>query len=45
MSWRHQIENVVSRIEEFRTIATRMGKTDASFAAAIHLVARVVAAT
>ncbi len=45
MGWRHQIENVFARIKEFRAIATREGKTDASFAAAIHLVSGVVAAT
>ncbi len=43
--WRHQIENFYAKIKEFRAIATRYDKTDASFAAAIHLVAGVVAAT
>ncbi len=43
--WRHQIENFFSRIKEFRAVATRYDKTDASFAAAIHLVSGVVAAT
>ena len=43
--WRHQVENFFSRIKEFRAIATRYDKTDASFAAGIYLVAGVVAAT
>ncbi len=43
--WRHQIKNFVARIKEFRAVATRCDKTDGSFAAAIHLVAGVVAAT
>ena len=43
--WRHQIENLFARLKEFRAVATRYDKTDASFAAAIHLVAGVVAAT
>ena len=43
--WRHQIENFFSKIKEFRAIATRYDKTDASFAAAICLVSGVVAAT
>ena len=43
--WRHQIENFFARIKEFRAISTRYDKTDASFAAAIHLVSGVVAAT
>ena len=42
---RHQIENFFSRIKEFRAVATRYDKTDESFAAAIHLVAGVIAAT
>ncbi len=42
--WRHRIENVFARIREFRAVATRYDKTDASFAAAIHLVSGVVAA-
>jgi transposase len=37
--WRHLIENFFQRITEFRRIATRYDKTDASFAAALHLVA------
>ncbi len=43
--WRHRIENVFARIREFRAVATRHDKTDTSFAAAIHLVSGVVAAT
>ncbi len=43
--WRHQIENFFAKNKEFRSIATRYDKTDKSFAAAIHLVAGVVAAT
>ena len=43
--WRHQIENFFAGIKEFRSVATRYDKTDESFAAAIHLVAGVVAAT
>ena len=45
MGWRHQIENVFSKIKGFRATATRYGKTDESFAAAIYLVAGVIAAT
>ena len=37
--WRHLVENVFQKIKEFRRIATRYDKTDASFQAAIHLVA------
>lgn len=43
--WRHQIENFFAKIKEFRAVATRYDKTDESFAAGIHLVAGVVAAT
>ncbi len=43
--WRHRIGNVFARIREFRAVATRCDKTDASFAAAIHLVSGVIAAT
>ena len=43
--WRHQIENLFGKIKEFRAVATRYDKTDESFAAAIHLVSGVVAAT
>ncbi len=40
--WRHLIENLFCKIKEFRRIATRYDKTDASFAAAIHLAAAVL---
>ena len=43
--WRHQVENFFARIKEFRPVATRYDKTDESFAAGIHLVAGVIAAT
>ena len=36
--WRYLVENLFQRIKEFRRIATRYDKTDASFAAAIYLV-------
>jgi len=39
------VENLFARIKEFRAITTRHDKTDVSFAAGIHLVAGVVAAT
>ena len=42
--WRHQVENFLSKIKEFRAIATRCDKTDVSYAAAIHLAAAVIAA-
>ncbi len=42
--WRHQVENFFAKIKEFRAIATRYDKTDASFAAAIYLVAGLIAA-
>ena len=35
--WRHLVENFFARIKEFRRIATRYDKTDASFAAMIYL--------
>ena len=43
--WRHRTGNVLARIREFRAVATRCDRTDAGFAAAIHLVSGVVAAT
>ena len=43
--WRHQIENFLAKIKEFRAVATRYDKKDANFAVGIHLVVRVVAAT
>jgi transposase len=36
--WRHLVENFFQKLKEFRRIATRYDKTDASFRAAIHLV-------
>ena len=41
---RHRIENIFSKIKEFRAIETRYDKTASSFVAGIHLVAGVVAA-
>ena len=43
--WRHRIESFFASLKEFRPVVTRYDKTDESFAAAIHLVASVVAAT
>ena len=43
--WRHLVENFFAKTRKFRAIATRCDKTDESFAAGIHLVAGVVAAT
>lgn len=36
--WRHLVENFFCSIKEFRRIATRYDKTDASFKAVIYLV-------
>ena len=41
--WRHLIENFFQRLKEFRRIATRYDKTDASFAAVIYLVGAYLA--
>jgi len=41
--WRHLVENFFQRIKEFRRIATCYDKTDASYAAAIDLVAAFLA--
>jgi len=41
--WRHLIENFFQKIKEFRRIATRYDKTDASYAAAFHLAAAFLA--
>ncbi len=41
--WRHLFENFFQRLKEFRRIATRYDKTDASFSAAIYLVAAFLA--
>jgi len=43
--WRHLVENFFSKTREFRAIATRYDRTAESFAAGIHLVAGVVAAS
>ncbi len=43
--WRHLAESLFAKTREFRAIATRCARTDASFAAGIRLVAGVVAAT
>ena len=42
--WRHLIENVFSKIKEFRGIAMRFDKTDVSFAAKIYLASGLIAA-
>jgi len=41
--WRHLVENFFCKIKQFRRIATRYDKTDASFAAMINLVGSVLA--
>jgi transposase len=41
--WRHLIENFFCDIKQFRRIATRYDKTDASYAAMINLVAAKLA--
>jgi hypothetical protein len=40
--WRHLIENLFSKLREFKRIALRAEKTDQSFAAVIHLAAPVI---
>ena len=40
--WRHLIENFFAKLKEFKRIAMRADKTDASFTAAIYLVAAVI---
>jgi transposase len=40
--WRHLIENFFGKLKEFKRIALRSDKTDASFAAMIHLAAAVI---
>ncbi|MGD9802100.1 MAG: hypothetical protein AB7E81_19150 [Hyphomicrobiaceae bacterium] len=40
--WRHLIENFFCKLKEFKRIAMRADKTDASFAAIIHRVAAVI---
>src|SRR5271166_3699619 len=41
--WRRLVENFFQRLKQFRRIATRYDKTDASFAAAIYLAAAFLA--
>jgi transposase len=43
--WRHLVENCIQRLKEWRRIATRYDKTDASFCAFIHLSAALRAIT
>ena len=40
--WRHLIENYFQKLKEFKRIAMRACKTDASFTATIHLCAAVI---
>ena len=40
--WRHLIENFFCKLKEFKRIAMRSDKTDASFSAMIHLTAAVI---
>ena len=40
--WRHLIENFFCKLKEFKRIATRSDKTDASFSAIIHLATAVI---
>ena len=40
--WRHLIENFFCKIKEFKRIAMRADKTDASFSANIYLAAAVI---
>jgi transposase len=40
--WRHLIENFFGKLKEFKRIALRSEKTDASFEAMIHLAAAVI---
>ena len=41
--WRHLIENTFAKLKEFRAVATRYDKTDASYTATVHLAAAVIA--
>ena len=41
--WRHLIENCFAKLKEFRAVATRYDKTDASYTATVHLAAAVIA--
>ena len=40
--WRHLIENFFCKLKEFKRIAMRADKTDATFAAMIHIAAAVI---
>ncbi len=40
--WRHLVENFFCKLKEFKRIAMRSDKTDASFGAMIHLCAAVI---
>lgn len=40
--WRHLVENFFCKLKEFKRIAMRADKTDASFAANIYLAAAVI---
>ena len=40
--WRHLIENFFCKLKEFKRIAMRADKTDASFAANIYLAAAII---
>lgn len=40
--WRHLIENFFCKLKEFKRIATRADKTDASYAAMINLTAALI---
>ena len=40
--WRHLIENFFCKLKEFKRIAMRADKTDASYSAAIYLAAAVI---
>jgi transposase len=37
--WRPLIENCFAKLKEFRAVATRYDKTDASYTATVHLAA------
>ena len=40
--WRHLVENFFCKLKEFKRIAMRSDKTDASFGAMIHICAAVI---
>lgn len=41
--WRHLVENFFCSLKEFRRVATRYDKTDASYAGAVYLVGAYLA--